>query len=50
VQKAGNMTVNQNDVIRLYAVWEANTYTVTLYRNSSAEDTAAVVQNYVVRE
>ena len=43
----GNMTVNPGETITLYALWEANPYTVTLHRNMNQEDTTSVVRKYV---
>ncbi|MCI8454981.1 MAG: InlB B-repeat-containing protein, partial [Lachnospiraceae bacterium] len=44
--KAGNMTAVPEDTIYLYAVWEANPYSVTLHRNLGKEDTVSVTQQY----
>ncbi len=45
--RAGNMTKKQNDMLHLYAVWEANPYTVTLHRHRTPDDTVSLVQSYI---
>ncbi len=44
--KAGSLTSDPDATLYLYAVWEANPYSVTLHRNLDGGDDASVVQQY----